>query len=766
MSCMHVSEAYFKQIAAVFSSCFRSGSLPDCRVYKVCNCLAMPFTEDQLRIFEAHYDTLCSAEDSKLVSIADTMIDLLVRSGEAQVKHIHPKLIVPHLENRNSTLMTEHKIQPKGGKILGVGFSLSKCDPKRAVCFGRNPVGNADVERFVNHSNGNPFMATFDASTVEGLSVGCGHLNQFLACVHDEVAIIVELRKDPDIVGTSADSVYFNKDDIVKRDSMHGSTQLKTALEIGIKWTFIPHRIAVKYPRLPAKLCQSLNVEHNIGEGESWEEQLLSLSRPVVDHYKTNNSVPNYRAIQRDVLKSKPARALDVPAMMQFVKTWGGGKSQCFVTDIVTYVKTKPSSGVVGGNIFDIISKLQFPTTDMCPSFIAACIKCAATRGGIRGGVSSHLSESDIKSIPKAEGVAEANQYIVKALAIDKQLGGTFGEVRGDMECDLVDVVLKKVSNDDQRTIASIIENFIQHVSGTQPQSRAGSSTDAEEHEEIFDPSANVGMQTLRNLGFTVGSLLQLKQAGANEANTPRADKQWEIGYINDENVGLYPIASDGSAQAAKVLVVSQVQLTSNYKLDKRDRLSMVEPDLTNIAHTSFVNSVANIGVHDAFFQHEKCPKDAIYLQKTPVLKLIAKQDLAKAALVFVSWAPTVKLAKNQPLKVEVLGKEGAPHGIFAIDKPNFKDFDFAMFWRLRKLSDKDECNMKLVSVEVKVPVPKIDKTFAKTLTVMVPAAVLDKDVKEGDELVLFTPKPEDRAPKATCLKSESEPVAKKQRSS
>ena len=112
----------------------------------------MVFTSEQKQQFESMYRSLALMDetDGKLVQATDTMLQLMVEAGEAQVRHIHCKRIVPHVSNRNATLMPSRKVFQKGAKILGVGFSLPKCGPTRAVAFQADPTDFAAVDRLAS----------------------------------------------------------------------------------------------------------------------------------------------------------------------------------------------------------------------------------------------------------------------------------------------------------------------------------------------------------------------------------------------------------------------------------------------------------------------------------------------------------------------------------------------------------------------------------------------------------------------------------------
>ena len=138
--------------------------------------LAMGFTTEQSAKFEALYqETAAVKDDLKIVQLVDKMLELLVVSGEAQVKNIGATHVVPHKANRAGSLMEVRKVYSKGSKIMGVGFSLARCDHKRAVAFQVKPGDDRDVKAFVEFAKDSPHLATFDSESVEACSVGCGH---------------------------------------------------------------------------------------------------------------------------------------------------------------------------------------------------------------------------------------------------------------------------------------------------------------------------------------------------------------------------------------------------------------------------------------------------------------------------------------------------------------------------------------------------------------------------------------------------------------
>ena len=99
-------------------------------------------------------------DELRLVQTVDQMLELLVTSGEAQLKNIGSSHVVPHKMNRGGGMMEVRKVYAKGCNIMGVGFSMARCDPKRAVAFQSKPGDGYDVRRFVDFAHATPRLAS------------------------------------------------------------------------------------------------------------------------------------------------------------------------------------------------------------------------------------------------------------------------------------------------------------------------------------------------------------------------------------------------------------------------------------------------------------------------------------------------------------------------------------------------------------------------------------------------------------------------------
>ena len=101
----------------------------------------MGFTLEQRDQFQFLYTKACEMKDhSKIVQLADQMIQLMLQAGEAKIKNVPCKGVIVHPSNRGSAAMQARKFLIKGSKILSMGFSLARCGPDRAVGFEPNPL--------------------------------------------------------------------------------------------------------------------------------------------------------------------------------------------------------------------------------------------------------------------------------------------------------------------------------------------------------------------------------------------------------------------------------------------------------------------------------------------------------------------------------------------------------------------------------------------------------------------------------------------------
>ena len=163
--------------------------------------------------------------------------------------------------------------------------------------------------------------------------------------------------------------------------------------------------------------------------------------------------------------------------------------------------------------------KLKVPINVNIAHFVAAIVEAAATRGKSRIGASHHVTESDISSIAskRMSLASEANNFMVRATQTCAELEDYLSELRGDMECGMVDFVLDKIPNEQKDVVSlrSIVEDSIKKATDPSAAEVKSPSVESSTADYVFDPTRDVAQQTLANPGWKVGNLVSLKKLEA-----------------------------------------------------------------------------------------------------------------------------------------------------------------------------------------------------------------------------------------------------------
>ena len=215
------------------------------------------FTVEQKAAFDNLYDQACKLDEgSQVVTLVFEMLDMLALVGWSYKAVLHSKHVGIHPSNRGGKRMMHASCHRKGHKILHVGFRLQLCGPDRAICFENNPNSN-DVVAHTMNLTASEFFADYVPAQIRTGSVGCSHLNQWLAAIHDGA-------KTP----YPTDMADPGSEKISKTRVIADNKNLHSAVHDGIIWTVIKFQIAVDYDKFPGLVQRALNTEHHVGEGD------------------------------------------------------------------------------------------------------------------------------------------------------------------------------------------------------------------------------------------------------------------------------------------------------------------------------------------------------------------------------------------------------------------------------------------------------------------------------------------------------------------
>ena len=114
-----------------------------------------------------------------------------------------------------------------------MGFTFKLCGPDRAIPFENNPTTNNCEKHTLETTRTSEYFANFVKGSIRGGSVGCGHLNQWLAAVKDGAKTIYSKLCDP------------GKDTISTHIVTNSNEELKTAVQHGLIWFMVRYTIEI-----------------------------------------------------------------------------------------------------------------------------------------------------------------------------------------------------------------------------------------------------------------------------------------------------------------------------------------------------------------------------------------------------------------------------------------------------------------------------------------------------------------------------------------
>ena len=147
----------------------------------------------------------------------------------------------------------------KGEKIMNVGVSLAACGPDRAIAFEETEsYASAKAHQELCKTSVH-YPVYDDIEAVEGCTVGCGHLNQFLACI--ECGTPVPEKHQASLCEPGRP--FLDKDRLCR-----DQPALQHLMTNGLRFTKIKRSVEKEFTALPHIFQKALNVEHHIGEGD------------------------------------------------------------------------------------------------------------------------------------------------------------------------------------------------------------------------------------------------------------------------------------------------------------------------------------------------------------------------------------------------------------------------------------------------------------------------------------------------------------------
>ena len=187
--------------------------------------------------------------EGKMCSILEDMGRLLEQS-QAEVQHIRPDLVGIHPSNRDGGGVRWAHVHELGANVVKLGFMWDECNTAVRVEDDEQGSVAAFTQQFLAAAA--PQLVAAGANVQYG-SLACSHLNQFLRCAAAEV---------PSQEAALGDG---HRVSLVK--ICNGDSNIKLAIELGLKWYVVKARAVKLYPELSGLIQQARNAPGHVQSG-------------------------------------------------------------------------------------------------------------------------------------------------------------------------------------------------------------------------------------------------------------------------------------------------------------------------------------------------------------------------------------------------------------------------------------------------------------------------------------------------------------------
>lgn len=683
---------------------------------------------------KAKFKKVISDFDSDKVGIVATK-DLLVKtaleSGLAYKLQLPAKFVGVHPTNRNGEGLEANRVHSRGALILQAGWSWAAID-SNSIAIEDCPV-KKHVARFTCDLCGlSEKFAAYKPEEVKVGSLGAGHANHWLACVAEGVPC-----STPGISEEGKMSAALCCQDL----------GVKEAVEKGLRWTILRHEVESEFPMVPNIIQGALNAQASAHEGANFVQTLLQ----VVDEAKsfTKGNTVKWSEVAKKVARAQPARAGDVPSIIEFVKIWGGLPSGSFVRELNEVAKVfVPSERLISPMVFKVLGSLRFSPKEHPAHFVnAAIFTHAASKEGVQDNYARFISKGEFESFATKlrPSVLQANEFLVRAnkLMDASSLPRTEKlQAIGKLKQQIVKSVLGRLTP--AMTLEEVVSEFSKDITGggvpaaappSDIESTSSSSTATNVVHYDGEQAVGVARMTLINKGFKVDNMVALRQS------------PWSISKI-------VAISDDGVVSLAEALEDGSF----SDEIEKRELDDFIDHFKSCKAHFELLQgwpgndgrshadveqlmckSIANMALLAAI---KEFPTPPLRITNKPTRKVLTTKAYTIGSISLPPVSTFISAVDDPATTSNPLVKVG--EAVYQVKPTVRADFVGALFC-LKTTNTKEDANMAYEVHQVKVKPP----TSKTAVQVEVQVAKNFKKVDIGEELVLYREKVETpKAPK------------------
>jgi hypothetical protein len=388
-----------------------------------------------------------AADDGRLISLVDDVLDYLKEDGHVFRSKIAPRFVGVSPANRDGYGISDAAVHELGAQIVSVGWSFSAC--QHACCIEDDPITKAASVFTHKLAANSEMLGVYQENDVRYGSLACSRTNQFL------LAASQAAKSD---VASISEGGRLSKEKICR-----GDINFQSAIEEGLNWTVLRYNVAHWYPELPLLIQRARNV--NLCKPDNEVQLMLRIHCAAQAQSLAKHGCVDWASIVNNVRLKATGTIHDVEALALFCQRWSGGDMGVLLAELLQFHRNHvPANRVVPATTFIALSQLKLTERECCPFFIMAVVKAQFTAppAKVQQQICKLFTPADISGMAKKLTVIVEAEKLLRACrgALDGRLSQkALVRIVGRLDCAVARHVLGK--SGEFKSVTEIASRFV-----------------------------------------------------------------------------------------------------------------------------------------------------------------------------------------------------------------------------------------------------------------------------------------------------------------
>ena len=267
-----------------------------------------------------------------LAQCADRIEEALEAKGLMRSMTLHPSMVGVDPSNRNGGGVNALEVNLLASDICEVGWSWDAC--RHATCIEEKP-GDSFISDFNKRLVAHSGLAPVVEGSIKYGSLSCSHTQQALR------AIASGCESDNPLMSQGG---RYCLERLGSRDKLYAE-----AVAQGLRWKVMSWKVREMHPRVPDLIQSARNIGSTLNRKESEMQILLRLHSMSAAYVTKTGGSPPWAEIKRSILRTRPACADKLDAMIAFVVARSGGATGTFLQQLSVFHRNFVEDSIRGG---------------------------------------------------------------------------------------------------------------------------------------------------------------------------------------------------------------------------------------------------------------------------------------------------------------------------------------------------------------------------------------------------------------------------------